>query len=44
VQAIIDDLAETEPRARTLQPELIVNLAALQQVEDSGFLKQLNGD
>ena len=27
MQAILDDVAETEPRARTIQPEQIVNLA-----------------
>ncbi|HZS02051.1 MAG TPA: ABC transporter substrate-binding protein [Chloroflexota bacterium] len=44
LQAIINDLAETDPRARTLQPAQLVNLAALQQVEAEGFLRQLYGE
>ena len=44
LQAILDDLAQTDPRARTVQPEQIVNLAALQQVEAGDFLKQLYGE
>ncbi|HEY7062416.1 MAG TPA: ABC transporter substrate-binding protein [Chloroflexota bacterium] len=44
LQAILDDLAATEPRARTIQPEQLVNLAALQQVEAGDFLKQLYGE
>src|SRR5262249_35158658 len=44
LQAILDDLAETDPRARTIRPEQIVNLAALQQVEAGDFLEQLYGE
>jgi NitT/TauT family transport system substrate-binding protein len=44
LQAILDDLAETEPRARTIQPEQLVNLAALQEVQAGDFLKQLYGE
>jgi NitT/TauT family transport system substrate-binding protein len=44
LQAILDDLAETDPRARTIRPEQIINLAALQQVEAGDFLEQLYGE
>lgn len=44
LQAIINDLAETDPRARAMQPEQVVNLAALQQVTVGDFLKQLYGE
>src|SRR5262249_13034087 len=40
LQAILNDLAETDPRARTIRPEQIVNLAALQQVEARPLLAQ----
>jgi NitT/TauT family transport system substrate-binding protein len=44
LQAILDNLAETDPRVRTVQPEQVVNLAALDQVEAGDFLKQLYGE
>ena len=44
LQAILNDLAETDPRARTIRPEQLVNLAAIQQAEADGFLKQLYGE
>ena len=44
LQAILDDLAEVDPRARAIRPEQVANLAALQQVESGGFLKQLYGE
>ncbi|SRR5579883_2311359 len=44
LQAILDDLAEADPRARSVRPEQLVNLAALEQVEAGDFLKQLYGE
>lgn len=44
LQAILDDLAVTDPRARTIKPEQIVNLSALDQVLAGDYLKQLYGE
>jgi NitT/TauT family transport system substrate-binding protein len=44
LQTVLDDLAESEPRARTLRPEEIVNAAALEQLDRAGYLKQLYGE
>ena len=44
LQTVLDDLAEDEPRARTIQPQEIVNTTALEQLEREGYLKQLYGE
>jgi NitT/TauT family transport system substrate-binding protein len=44
LQTVLDDLAEEEPRARTIQPQEVVNTTALEQLEREGYLKQLYGE
>ena len=44
LQAILDDLAATGPRARGVRPDQLVNLAALREVLGGDFLKQLYGE
>jgi NitT/TauT family transport system substrate-binding protein len=44
LQTVLDDLAESEPRARTLRPEQVVNTTALEQLDREGYLKQLYGE
>jgi hypothetical protein len=43
LQTILDDLAESEPRARSVQPRELINTTALEQLEREGFMKQLWG-
>jgi NitT/TauT family transport system substrate-binding protein len=38
---ILDGMAESQPRARTAAPENFVDLSLLQELEQSGFFKQL---
>jgi ABC-type nitrate/sulfonate/bicarbonate transport system substrate-binding protein len=44
LQTILDDLAEADARARTVQPQQLVNTAVLEQLEREGYLKQLYGE
>ena len=44
LQTGLDDLAETNPAARALQPRQLVNTSILEALEREGFLKQLYGD
>jgi NitT/TauT family transport system substrate-binding protein len=44
LQTVLDDLAESEPRARTVRPEQLVNTTALEQLDRAGYLKQLYGE
>ena len=44
LQAILDDLAETDPCAHGVRPEQVINLAALQEVLGGDCLKQLYGE
>jgi NitT/TauT family transport system substrate-binding protein len=41
IKFILDSLAETQPRARNVAPESFVDLSVLQEIEQSGFFKQL---
>ncbi len=43
LQTLLDDLAENEPRARTIQPRQLVNTRFLEEIEREGFLRQLYG-
>jgi NitT/TauT family transport system substrate-binding protein len=44
LQTVLDDLAEDEPRARTIQPSDLVDTSVLEQLERGGYLKQLYGE
>ena len=44
LQTILDDLADSDPRARVIRPEQIVNTRPLEEIEREGFLKQLYGE
>ncbi len=44
LQTILDDLAENDPRARSIQPRQLVNTRFLDELEAEGFFKQLWGD
>jgi NitT/TauT family transport system substrate-binding protein len=44
LQTILDDLAESDPRVRSLTPRQLVNTSTLEQLEREGFLKQLYGE
>jgi len=41
IKFILDSMAETQPRARKVAPENFVDLSLLQEIEQSGFFKQL---
>ncbi len=41
IKFILDTLAETQPRARNVAPESFVDLSIIQELEQSGFFKQL---
>ena len=41
IKFILDTLAETQPRARNVTPESFVDLSVLQELDQSGFFKQL---
>lgn len=44
LQTVIDEVAETDPRVRSVQPEELVNTAALEQLEREGFVRALYGE
>jgi NitT/TauT family transport system substrate-binding protein len=44
LQTVLDDLAETDPRARTIQPGDVVDTTVLEQLDREGYLKQLYGE
>lgn len=44
LQMLIDLQAETDPRARAIQPQELINTTALQQLEREGVFKQLWGE
>jgi hypothetical protein len=44
LQALLDDLAEGDARARVVRPEQLVDTTALDDVVATGFLKQLYGE
>jgi NitT/TauT family transport system substrate-binding protein len=41
IKFILDTLAETQPRARNVAPESFVDVSLLQEIDQSGFFKQL---
>jgi hypothetical protein len=41
IQFILDGMAESHPQARKTAPESFVDLSLLQELEQSGFFKQL---
>ena len=41
IKFILDDMAEKHPQARKTAPESFVDLSLLQELEHSGFFKQL---
>ncbi len=41
IQFILDGMAEKQPQARKAAPESFVDLSLLQEIEQSGFFKQL---
>jgi len=41
IKFILDGMAETQPRARNVAPESFVDLSLLQELDQSGFFKQL---
>jgi NitT/TauT family transport system substrate-binding protein len=44
LQSLLDDIAESDARARDVRPEQLVDTTALDEVLREGFLKQLYGD
>jgi NitT/TauT family transport system substrate-binding protein len=41
IKFILDGVAETQPRARNVAPESFVDLSLLQEIDQSGFFRQL---
>ena len=41
IKFILDEMAERQPQARKAAPENFVDLSLLQEIEQSGFFKQL---
>ena len=41
IKFILDGMAESQPRAKNVAPENFVDLSLLQEIEQSGFFKQL---
>jgi NitT/TauT family transport system substrate-binding protein len=41
IKFILDDMAESHPQARKTSPESFVDLSVLQELDESGFFKQL---
>jgi NitT/TauT family transport system substrate-binding protein len=41
IQMIFDDLAQNDPRAKTIQPRELIDTTALEQLERDGFFAQL---
>jgi ABC-type nitrate/sulfonate/bicarbonate transport system substrate-binding protein len=44
LQTVLDDLAEKDQRARTIQPSDLVDSTVLEQLDREGYLKQLFGE
>ena len=44
LQSLLDDIAESDPRARDVRPEQLVDTSVLDEVLETGFLKQLYGE
>jgi len=43
VQIVLDDMTLSDPRARAVRPNELVNTTALEQLEREGFLERLYG-
>ena len=41
IKFILDGMAESQPRARNVAPESFVDLSLLQEIDQSGFFKQV---
>ena len=41
IKFILDTMAESQPRAKNVAPESVVDVSLLQEIEQSGFFKQL---
>jgi hypothetical protein len=41
IKFILDGMAESQPRAKKVMPESFVDLSLLQEIDQSGFFKQL---
>jgi hypothetical protein len=41
LQAILDDVAQTDPRAKKVKPEEMIDSRYLDEIEKSGFFDQL---
>ena len=41
IKFILDEMAEKQPRAKNVAPESFVDLSLLQELDQSGFFKQL---
>ena len=44
LQTVLDEVAESEPRARTVRPQEFIDTRALEQLEREGFVKALWGE
>lgn len=44
LQTVIDEVAESDPRARGVKPEDVINTAPLEQIEREGFVQALWGE
>ena len=44
IQTLLDELATSDPRARTLAPEAVLDASFLDDLERGGFVKRLYGD
>jgi hypothetical protein len=43
IQSTLDEIAPTEPRAKTVKPQEMVDMRYLDEMEKSGFFEQLWG-
>ncbi len=41
IQSTLDEIAPTEPRAKTVKPQEMVDTRYLDEMEKSGFMEQL---
>jgi ABC-type nitrate/sulfonate/bicarbonate transport system substrate-binding protein len=44
LQTVLDEVAESEPRARTVRPQEFIDTRALEQLDREGFVKALWGE
>lgn len=44
LQTLLDLQAESDPRARSMRPQDVVDSTALEQLEREGYLRQLYGE